>query len=267
MNAAVQTMPATDVFIGIERLSKTYVSRDGAPMQAIAGLDVQIPKGQFVCLLGPSGCGKSTLLQILAGLQRPTTGHVSLAGSPLVGPRKDVGIVFQSPVLLPWLRVLDNVMLPAVVHRLDRRTYEKRARELIEMIGLTGFEKHFPRELSGGMEQRVALARALLTDPSMLLMDEPFGALDAMTREQMNLELLRIWAHTGKTVFLITHSLPEAVFLGDRVLVMSPRPGRLIGDIPVEVPRPRTTAVYGHPNFHRCVEQIRKLLGLPERMD
>ena len=176
-------------------------------------------------MVGPSGCGKTTLLKILAGLMPPSRGDARLRGTPITGPRQDIGVVFQSPVLFPWRTVLDNVLLPIDVQGLPRERHRRAALDLLALVGLEGFERRYPWELSGGMQQRVALTRALVHDPAMLLMDEPFGALDAMTREQMNVELQRIWLERKKTVVFITHSIPEAVFLGDRVLVMSPRAG------------------------------------------
>jgi NitT/TauT family transport system ATP-binding protein len=199
-------------------------------------------------------------LQILAGILPPTQGQITLKGSPVTGPRREVGVVFQEPVLLPWLKVIDNVMLPAVVHRLDRDKYRARAMELLALVKLQGFENRYPFELSGGMQQRVAIARALLNDPAMILMDEPFGALDAMTREEMNLELLAIWARAKKTIVLITHSIQEAVFLSDRVVVLSGRPGRVVDVVDIDLPRPRTFQMLSAPEFGAAANRLRDQL-------
>ena len=216
--------------IAIRELTKQYASRAGA-VTALDRISFAVGEGEFVAVVGPSGCGKSTLLKILAGLLPTSSGEARLRGTPIAGPRRDIGVVFQSPVLFPWRSVLDNVLLPVDVQGLGRERYAKVAMDLLALVGLTGFEHRYPWELSGGMQQRVAITRALVHDPAMLLMDEPFGALDAMTREQMNLELQRIWLEKQKTVLFITHSIPEAVFLGDRVLVMTPRPGRILEDV------------------------------------
>ena len=242
--------------IAVRRLGKSYASVGGTVV-ALADIDFTVADGEFVAILGPSGCGKSTLLKILAGLLPATNGEALLAGSPIVGPRRDIGVVFQSPVLFPWRTVLANALLPADVQRLGRRAHEKIALDLLSVVGLQGFERRYPWELSGGMQQRVAIVRALVHDPAMLLMDEPFGALDAMTREQMNLELQRIWLERRKTVVFVTHSIPEAVFLADRVFVMTPRPGRIADIVAVDIPRPRALDVMNTPGFGRYVSQIR----------
>jgi NitT/TauT family transport system ATP-binding protein len=209
-------------------------------------------------VVGPSGCGKSTLLKILAGILRRTSGRVTLRERPVDGPSRDVGVVFQAPVLLPWRNVLQNVMLPIDIQRRERVEYEKRARYYLKLVGLEGFERKYPNELSGGMQQRVGISRALVHEPALLLMDEPFGALDAMTREAMNLELLRIWKESRKTVLLVTHSIPEAVFLADRVIVMTPRPGRISEIIQVDLPRPRGLEIINSEPFGRYVLGIRR---------
>ena len=196
-------------------------------------------------LVGRSGCGKSTLLRIIAGLLQATSGRVRVAGEPVTGPRPDVGLVFQRPALLPWRSVLENVMLPVEILRLDRRVYRERARELLGTVGLEGFEHRRPHELSGGMQQRAALCRSLIHDPAVLLMDEPFAALDALTREELSLELQRIWSEHRKTIVFVTHAIHEAVLLGDRVVVMTPRPGRIARVIDVDVPRPRSLGASG----------------------
>jgi NitT/TauT family transport system ATP-binding protein len=214
-----------------------------------------------VTVVGASGCGKTTLLRLIAGLERCTSGTIAVNGTPQVRPSGQTGIVFQDPTLLPWRTVLQNVLLPVDVLKLDARTYGSRARALIETVGLKDFENKYPHELSGGMRQRVAIARALVHDPATLLMDEPFGALDALTRDQMNLELLDIWAATRKTVLLITHSITESVFLADRVIVMSPRPGRIVEELTIDLPRPRTLDMINQEDFGRYARRIRGLLG------
>jgi NitT/TauT family transport system ATP-binding protein len=255
--AAAETREArAGEIIAVRRLRKSYTTA-GGPVVALADIDFTVADGEFVAILGPSGCGKSTLLKILAGLLPATNGEALLAGSPIVGPRRDIGVVFQSPVLFPWRTVLANTLLPADVQRLGRRAHEKIALDLLSVVGLQGFEQRYPWELSGGMQQRVAIVRALVHDPAMLLMDEPFGALDAMTREQMNLELQRIWLERRKTVLFITHSIAEAVFLADRVFVMTPRPGRIMDDVRVELSRPRVLEVMNTPVFGGYVQRIR----------
>ncbi len=229
-------------------------------VEALAGVTVDVEQHEFVSILGPSGCGKSTLLRIVAGLIRPTSGEVLVRGKPLDGPTTDAGIVFQSPVLLPWRTVLGNIELQMEVRKLDRARFREQARKLLGLVGLEGFKGSYPYQLSGGMQQRVALCRALIHDPAFLLMDEPFGALDALTREQMNLELQRVWLETRKTVLFITHSIAEAVFLSDRVLVMSPRPGRIEGRISVGIPRPRSIETMQSPAFNRAVSEARQLM-------
>jgi NitT/TauT family transport system ATP-binding protein len=244
------------VAISVRELSKNYPARDDS-VHALQQVSFSVKEAEFVALVGPSGCGKSTLLKILAGLLPASSGHAFLRGTPIVAPRRDIGVVFQSPVLLPWRNTLENVLLPVDVQRLGADRYRRKALELLSLVGLQEFAHCYPRELSGGMQQRVAIARALIHDPAILLMDEPFGALDAMTREQMNLELQRIWLERRKTVFFITHSIPEAVFLADRVLVMTARPGRIIDDFAVEIPRPRRLEAMNLGEFSATVHSIR----------
>ncbi len=232
----------------------------GGVVEALRGVSVDVAQHEFVSILGPSGCGKSTLLRIVAGLIPPTSGEVLVHGKPLDGPTADAGIVFQNPVLLPWRTVLGNIELQMEVRGLDRATCRRKAKELLALVGLEGFEGSYPYQLSGGMQQRVSLCRALIHDPALLLMDEPFGALDALTREQMNLELQRVWMETRKTVLFITHSIAEAVFLSDRVLVMTPRPGRIEAEIAVEIPRPRTLESMQSPEFLRAVGRARQVM-------
>ncbi len=242
--------------ISVRELSKSYPTRD-ACVKALDSISFSVNEGEFVAVVGPSGCGKSTLLKILAGVLSASTGSASLRGSLIDGPRRDIGVVFQSPVLLPWRTVLENVLLPIDVQRIRSDRYTQLALELLSLVGLREFAQRYPSELSGGMQQRVGITRALIHDPAVLLMDEPFGALDAMTREQMNLELQRIWLERRKTVLFITHSIPEAVFLADRVLVMSPRPGRIVDTVTVDIPRPRPLEVMNLPHFGTRVSSIR----------
>jgi NitT/TauT family transport system ATP-binding protein len=251
-----QSTSVTVEAISVQELSKSYPGRDGC-VHALQQISFSVKEGEFVAIVGPSGCGKSTLLKILAGLMLPSKGEACLRGAPINGPRRDIGVVFQSPVLLPWRSVLENVLLPVDVQGLAGDCYRKAALELLSLVGLREFAHRYPWELSGGMQQRVAITRALIHDPAMLLMDEPFGALDAMTREQMNLELQRIWLERKKTVLFITHSIPEAVFLADRVLVMTQRPGRITDAVTVDIPRPRRLEAMNLPEFCASVSSIR----------
>jgi len=246
--------------IEVRHLSKSYGTGADA-IVALRDIDFAVADREFICIVGPSGCGKSTLLKILAGLLPASEGVAILNGTSIDGPRRDIGVVFQSPVLFPWRSVLGNVLLPVDVQQLGRERMTGRALDLLNLVGLAGFEHRYPWELSGGMQQRVALVRALIHDPALLLMDEPFGALDALTREAMNVELQRIWLERQKTVVFITHSTAEAVFLADRVLVMTPRPGQ-IGDLfAVELPRPRTLDVMTSEKFGEYVRRIRTVLN------
>jgi NitT/TauT family transport system ATP-binding protein len=249
-------MQAEADYIRIQGLSKSF-----GDVLALREIDCSIAQGSFVSVVGPSGCGKSTLLRIVAGLLDYSDGRVLLDGEPVGGTRRDIGFVFQNSILLPWRTILQNVMLPAEVLGLDMKAARERAMHLLHMVRLDGFEDKLPRQLSGGMQQRASIARALLHDPKILLMDEPFGALDALTRERMNLELQRIWAESGKTVILITHSIPEAIFLGDTVLVMTPRPGAIERVIRVDLPRPRTMHAMSDPAFGRIADEIRELFS------
>ncbi len=246
--------------IATRGLGKTYATSAGEKIDALAQVSFDVGQGEFVSLVGPSGCGKTTVMRILAGLVGGYSGSVSVGGRIVHGPTPDIGVVFQDANLMPWRTILANVMLPGQVLRLDKKACEARALELLALVGLGGFEAKLPGELSGGMRQRAAIARALLHDPRILLMDEPFGALDAMTRDNMNVELARIAAEAGKTVFLITHSIAESVFLSDRVLVMSSRPGRIIETIHIDLPRPRSLDVVADPMFAATVLRIRRLL-------
>ena len=246
--------------ITLDRVSKTFVSRDGEAVAALEDMSLSIGKDEFVVLVGPSGCGKSTLLRIIGGLIPVSGGSAAIDGRAIEEPRSETGIVFQAPTLLPWADVLDNVLFPLkLMRRLDAGSVE-RARALIALVGLSGFERKFPRELSGGMQQRAAICRALVHEPSILLMDEPFGALDALTREEMTMELLRIWSERPKTIVFVTHSIPEAVLLADRVVVMSPRPGRIAEVIEVPLPRPRSFEQEARREFQDCARRIRGLI-------
>jgi NitT/TauT family transport system ATP-binding protein len=246
--------------IEFQNVSRSFRSRDGDEILALKDLSLGIGRNEFVTLVGPSGCGKSTLLRIAAGLILPTRGVAKIDGNPVVAPRDETAMVFQSPTLLPWATVLDNVLFPLrMMGRMASGSHD-RARSLIQLVGLEGFEDKSPRELSGGMQQRVAICRALIHEPQVLLMDEPFGALDALTREEMTLELLRIWERQPKTIVFVTHSIPEAVLLADRVVVMSARPGRIAEIIDVPLARPRSFELEGHPEFQRRTHRIRELI-------
>src|SRR5262249_11087383 len=238
-------------FIALDRVGMTYDAQSGA-IEALRQISFTVGRGEFVALVGPSGCGKSTLLRIIAGLRPPTAGTATVGGRPVTRPLAAVGMAFQTPVPLKWRGGLDNVLGRAERGGLGVRRFRDRARVLLKLVGLGDFEAKLPRELSGGMQQRASLCRALLLDPPLLLMDEPFGALDAMTRDEMNLELLRVWGEgirERKTIVFVTHSIAEAVFLADRVVVMTPRPGRLAHVFEVPLPRPRTVASRAHPDF------------------
>jgi NitT/TauT family transport system ATP-binding protein len=240
----------------VDRIGMTYPTSSG-PVEALRDVSFTVDRGEFVALVGPSGCGKSTLLRIIAGLRVPSLGTVMLGGRRVTGPVPAVGMVFQSPVLLKWRSILDNVLLPAELSGVDRTPYRARAQVLLGLVGLTEFAARLPRELSGGMQQRASLCRALLLDPPLLLMDEPFGALDAMTRDELNLELLRVWGEADatlrrderKTIVFVTHSIPEAVFLADRVVVLTARPGSVARIFDIRLPRPRTVQSRALPEF------------------
>jgi len=253
--------------VRITDLQKIYRTRDGDEIHALKDVNLAIREREFVSIVGPSGCGKTTLLKILSGVLSRSSGEVLVSGAPHDGPSRDVGVVFQAPVLLPWKTVLQNVMVPIAVQRRSAVEFEVRARRLIAMVGLSGFEDRYPNELSGGMQQRVGICRALVHDPSFLLMDEPFGALDAMTREAMNEELQRIWQDSQKTVLLVTHSIPEAVYLADRVVVMTPRPGRIVDVIDIDLPRPRRLTMQSTPEFGHFTSAIRKHFGSTGSLD
>ena len=252
-------------FIEIQSLGVAYQTRQKERFLAVEHIDLSVAHGEFCVIVGPSGCGKSTLLKVLGGLIQHERGSASIGGAPAGVPREDVGFVFQNATLLPWLTILDNVMLPLKVQRrAERSGWRERAMELLRIVGLGDFAASYPSELSGGMQQRVGMARALVHDPSLLLMDEPFGALDALTRETMNAELQRIWTLRPKTVLFVTHSISEAVFLADRVVVMSARPARIVADIRVTLPRPRTIAMMDSPEFTEFSRTVRRHLYAQE---
>lgn len=246
----------TEPILTLRNLFVTFPNNDGG-LEALEEVSFSVCPQEFVCLLGPSGSGKSTLLRIMAGLLKPTAGEVIFEGEPLTGPRAGVGLVFQNANLMPWRSVLDNIALPLELQRLPQSQMLSRAEEMIELVGLRGFEQALPQDLSGGMAQRVAIARALIQDPDLLLLDEPFGSLDALTRERMRLELLRIWELRRKTVVMVTHSINEALFLADRVFVLSPRPGRVRLDLRVDLPRPRHEEMVYTPEFGALARQLR----------
>lgn len=242
--------------LDIKRVELTYVTAT-RQVNAIRDLSLTIGQGEFVSIVGPSGCGKSSLLKIIYGLVPASAGSMSIDGTPISGPRRDVGMVFQSPVLLPWRTILENVLLPADVLLLDQATMRRRALELLEMVGLKTFEDVYPGELSGGMQQRAGIVRALLHDPKLLLMDEPFAALDALTREQMALELQKIWMTSRKTVLFVTHSISEAVLLSDRIVLMSPRPGTIVDIFETPRERPRSFDDLSSPTLAALSKTIR----------
>ncbi|MEP9352323.1 ABC transporter ATP-binding protein [Xanthobacter sp. KR7-65] len=247
-------------YVSIDRVSKAYASPRG-PVHALEDIVLDVNEAEFVSILGPSGCGKSTLLKCVAGLEKVTGGSISIHGEKLSGPPLEMGMVFQRDVLLDWRTILDNVLLTAEFAHIRRSAVIDRARALLARFGLAGYEGRHPWELSGGMRQRVAICRALLTDPKLLLMDEPFGALDAMTRDDLNLELARIWQETRKTVVFVTHGIQEAVFLSDRVVMMDRNPGRIVEIIDIDLPRPRALALRETPEFGRYVAHIRHLFA------
>lgn len=246
--------------LSIEDVSLAYRATRG-PVLALDQLSLKVGKGEFVSVLGPSGCGKSTLLKLVSGLLQPTAGRISLNGEPVVGTRSDVGIVFQKPTLLPWRTVLDNVLAPIRAMKGDVRAHRENALKLLNLVGLNEFASNYPNELSGGMQQRVAIARGLAHDPEFLLMDEPFAALDALTREHMMVELQRIWMARAKSVLFITHSIPEAVFLSDRILVLSKRPGRVVHELAIDLPRPRSLESMSEQGFNAYAKELRQIFS------
>lgn len=249
------------VAIEYQNVSKRFETKEG-PVNAVNDVSFQVHEGEFVSVLGPSGCGKTTLLKILAGLELPTQGTVKVNGRAVAGPHQGTGIVFQAPALLKWRNSLDNVLVPAQILRMGSKQSRERALQLLDLVGLREFAGKLPHELSGGMQQRVAIARALVHDPAILLLDEPFSALDTMTRGQLNVELLRIWSESRKTSLLITHSIPEAVFLSDRVIVMTARPAKVAEVVTIDLPRPRVPAMRTSAEFTKIVDRIGRIFGL-----
>lgn len=245
----------------VKNLSAVFPNGNGG-LRALENISFTVHPKEFLCVLGPSGSGKSTLLRILSGLLQPTSGEVYKNGYAVNSAPIDVGFVFQKANLMPWRSVIENIILPLELQGVNQEKALKQAHQLIDLVGLQGFEDTLPRDLSGGMAQRVAIARSLVHDPEILLLDEPFGALDALTRERMGAELLRIWEHHHKTVVMVTHSINEALFLSDRVLVLSQRPGQIRLNIPVNLPRPRTEEVYYTKEFGELARQVRQAIGL-----
>jgi NitT/TauT family transport system ATP-binding protein len=259
-----QSPSSTGVFrsaaVRVEGVSKSYAVRAGDDVFALDRVDLDIAPGSFVAVVGPSGCGKSTLLSLLAGLIPLSSGRLTIDEQEVLRPHPKAGVVFQSDLLLDWRTVLDNVMLPIEIKKLDRKTYVNRARDLLSQVGLEGFDDKMPSELSGGMRQRVAICRALIQEPGLLLMDEPFGALDALTREQMIMDLQTMWLRLRNTVLFITHGIDEAVFLADRVIVMSPRPGRVDLDLTIDIARPRRwSGIHESARFQQYVREVREM--------
>jgi len=248
--------------VSLAGVEKEFALSGGATMTALTGIDLDLRRGEFVSLIGPSGCGKSTLLRLIGDLTQPTTGTVTVNGKPAPQARldRDYGMVFQAPVLFDWRTVEENVRLPLELTGQERAARDARVREMLELVELPDFARHYPYQLSGGMQQRVAIARALTFSPAILLMDEPFGALDEMTRERMNSEVLRIWEQTGITVVFVTHSIPEAVFLSSRVAVMSARPGRITQIVEIDLPRPRGLETRESRRYFEMVTEVREAL-------
>jgi NitT/TauT family transport system ATP-binding protein len=251
--------PQELALVSAHALTKIYIDTSGRPVRALENVTFDVTDGEFVSVLGPSGCGKSTMLMMIAGLRTPTGGDIAISGRPVQGPQTDIGIVFQQDVLLEWRTALGNVLLQMEARGRSGASAEASARNLLGSIGLRGFENTLPRELSGGMRQRVAICRALIHEPTLILMDEPFGALDAITRDQLGLDLLHLWDAHKRTALLVTHSIPEAVFLSDRVIVMTPRPGRIESVVSVNLPRPRTLEMKETPEFNAAVAEIRRV--------
>ena len=258
-----QTVPQHDtdvpVAMSVRHVSKHYKTGTGS-VHALENLSLDIPQGEFLCILGPSGCGKSTLLWGMSGLHDLTSGEVILNGTPVTAPRPEIGMIFQDANLLPWRNLWQNIQFPFEIKKIDPKPYEGRIKGLLSEVGLAGFEKKMPRELSGGMQQRASIVRCLSYDPDVILMDEPFGALDAFTRDEMNLLIQKIWMETGKTIIFVTHNVSEAIFLADRVVVLTPRPGRLAHIFPIDLPRPRTVDMTFEPDFIHVVKEIKNTI-------
>ncbi len=257
--AKVAASDKRPITMSVRHASKHYKTETGS-VHALEDLSLEIPQGEFICILGPSGCGKSTLLWGLSGLHDLTAGEVVVNGTPVHGPRPEIGMIFQDANLLPWRNLWQNIQFPFEIKRIDSRPYESRIQGLLQEVGLAGFEKKMPRELSGGMQQRASIVRCLSYDPDVILMDEPFGALDAFTRDEMNLLIQKIWMETGKTIVFVTHNVSEAIFLADRVVVLTPRPGRLAHIFPIDLPRPRTIDMTFTPDYIHVVKEIKNTI-------
>lgn len=258
MQAAEARLGSDEIVVSGHNVGKSFA---GGSVVALEGASFEVPKGHFVSLVGPSGCGKSTLLRLISGLITPSTGEVTVHGTKVTGPRQDIGMMFQKATLLDWRTAVENVLLPTEVMRTPTKADKKHAQDLLAMVGLKDFAFSFPAQLSGGMQQRVALARLLQTGADLLLLDEPFGALDEFTRERLNLELMRIVKEVGATAVFVTHNIAEAIFLADTVVVMTPRPGRMAKFVDVGMDRPRDLKVQTSPEFNRLVEEVRDALG------
>jgi NitT/TauT family transport system ATP-binding protein len=251
----------TGVAIACSKVDKVYSTKTG-DVVALQGASLEVKRHSFVSLVGPSGCGKSTLLKIIGGLLSKTGGVVAVNGKQVTAPSRDIGMMFQTPTLFPWRTVFENVMLPAEIFGREKKEYAEKANAVLDMVGLSDFQRCYPRELSGGMQQRVALSRVLIFEPHFLLMDEPFGALDEFNRERLNLEILRVWTEIKQTILFVTHNIAEAVFVSDRLYVMSHSPGRIVGIVEVPLPRPRTYASMHDPMFADKIYEVRELLGV-----
>src|SRR5688572_14662137 len=247
------------IMMSVQHVTKHYKTGTGT-VHALEDLSLEIPKGEFLCILGPSGCGKSTLLWGMSGLHDLTGGQITINGTPVEGPRPEIGMIFQDANLLPWRDLWQNIQFPFEIKKIDFKPYEGRVNRLLDDVGLAGFEKKMPRELSGGMQQRASIVRCLSYDPDLILMDEPFGALDAFTRDEMNLLIQKIWMETGKTIVFVTHNVSEAIFLADRVVVLTPQPGRLAHIFPIDLPRPRTVDMTFEPDFIHVVKEIKNTI-------
>jgi len=260
--ATPQGAPSGSFAVTLTNVEQTFAHQDGSRLTALENINLHIGAGEFVSLIGPSGCGKSTLLRIVGDLIRPTGGSVEVNGKPAHDARlaRDYGMVFQAPILFDWRTVEANVRLPLELMGMEKAQRDARVKEMLELVELGGFSKRYPQQLSGGMQQRVAIARALAFEPALLLMDEPFGALDEMTRERLNAEVLRVWQRTGTTVIFVTHSIPEAVFLSTRVVVMSPRPGRVTNIVDIDLPQPRNDQTRESERYFALVTEVRESL-------
>lgn len=261
IESAVDPTPVTaGAEVSVQSLGRRFLAKSGATVEALRDLSLELGRGEFVTVVGPSGCGKSTLLLTIAGLQHPTSGRVLIEGQEVVKPTPIIGLAFQRDNLLEWRTVLNNVLVQADLRGWKKGSREVRARQLLEMVGLSDFERSYPRELSGGMRQRVALCRAVLHEPRILLLDEPFGAVDAMTREQLNIDVGHLCSQAGLTAFLVTHDINEAAFMSDRIVVMTARPGTVAGIVPVSAPTPRDPSFRATPEFLAATVAVREIL-------